>query len=62
MDRRHFSDRIKAYCGTEPNDKALDLSRGKAGVKSLFIVLRSFVIAGRSSRSTPDEHWAISGQ
>jgi hypothetical protein len=47
MDRRHFSDRIKAYCGTEPNDKALDLSRGKAGVKSLFIVHRSFVLCHR---------------
>jgi hypothetical protein len=35
MDRRCFSDRIKAYCGTEMNHTARDLSRGKAEVKSM---------------------------
>jgi hypothetical protein len=29
---------------------------------SLFIVHLSFVIASRSSRLTPNEHWAISGR
>jgi hypothetical protein len=30
--------------------------------RSLFIVHLSFVIAGSSIRSTPNVHWAISGQ
>jgi hypothetical protein len=45
MDRRYFSDRIKVHCGTEPNDKTRDLSRGKAEVKSMTsrkILLRNF--------------------
>jgi hypothetical protein len=29
---------------------------------SLFIFHLSFVIASRSNRSMPNEHWAISGQ
>src|SRR5262249_28883642 len=35
MDRRYFSGRIKAYCGTELNHTVCDLSRGKAEVKSM---------------------------
>jgi hypothetical protein len=30
--------------------------------RSLFIVHLSFVIAGRSGRLMPNEHWAISGK
>jgi hypothetical protein len=35
IDRRYFSGRIKAYCGTEKYDKACDLSRSKAEMKSM---------------------------
>jgi hypothetical protein len=35
MDRRCFSDRIKVTAEQKQNDKAQDLSRGKAEVKSM---------------------------